>query len=180
MDLRRGLDRDPETVEQQSRFRGRCSRTFSSWAPRPIASTVSAPGDIRAFDVGRGALVWTFHTVPGTGEFSADTWPEGARATVGGANDSAEFSVDAVRGIVYVPTGSAKYNFYGGCRMETTCLPTASSHSTGAPAGGSGTSRPCITTSGIWTTTGPAADSVIRYKGRDIDVVAEASKTGYL
>ncbi len=39
-----------------------------------------------------------------------------ARATVGGANNWAELSVDVARGIVYVPTGSAKYNFYGGYR----------------------------------------------------------------
>ena len=73
-------------------------------------------GDIRAFDVRTGALVWTFRTVPRTGEFGADTWPDNARATVGGANDWAELSVDAARGIVYVPTSSAKYNFYGGYR----------------------------------------------------------------
>src|SRR5206468_3126580 len=77
----------------------------------------SAPGDIRAFDVSTGALVWTFHTVPRRGEAGAETWPEDARLTVGGANNWGEQSIDAARGIVYVPTGSGKYNFYGGNRV---------------------------------------------------------------
>ena len=76
----------------------------------------SAPGDIRAFDVRTGALVWTFRTIPRPGEFGADTWPDNARARVGGANDWGELSVDLARGIVYVPTSSGKYNFYGGYR----------------------------------------------------------------
>ena len=76
----------------------------------------SAPGDIRAFDVRTGALVWTFHTVPRPGEFGYDTWPTDAWKTVGGANNWGEQSIDEKRGIVYIPTGSPKYNFYGGNR----------------------------------------------------------------
>ena len=64
----------------------------------------SAPGDIRAFDVRTGALVWTFHTVPRPGEFGYDTWPPDAWKTVGGANNWGEQSIDETRGIVYVPT----------------------------------------------------------------------------
>ena len=63
-----------------------------------------------------GTLVWTFHTVPRPGEFGYDTWPTDAWKTVGGANNWGEQSIDEKRGIVYVPTGSPKYNFYGGNR----------------------------------------------------------------
>ena len=64
-----------------------------------------------------GKLVWTFHTVPRPGEFGYDTWPKDAWKTVGGANNWGEQSIDEKRGIVYVPTGSPKYNFYGGNRQ---------------------------------------------------------------
>ena len=76
----------------------------------------SAPGDIRAFDVRTGNLVWTFHTIPHPGEFGYDTWPADAWKTVGGANVWGEFSLDEARGILYAPTASAKYNFYGADR----------------------------------------------------------------
>ena len=180
VDLRRGLDRDPETVEQQSRFPGKVFENLLILGSATNREYVSAPGDIRAFDVRSGALVWTFHTVPRTGEFGADTWPEGARATVGGANDWAELSVDAVRGIVYVPTGSAKYNFYGGYRhgdnLFADCL-IALDGRTGRRIWHFQTVH-----HDIWDLDNNSAPQLttIRHEGRDIDVVAEASKTGYL
>jgi len=36
----------------------------------------SGPGDIRAFDVVTGRLIWTFHTVPHPGETGYETWPK--------------------------------------------------------------------------------------------------------
>ena len=45
---------------------------------------MSAPGDIRAYDILTGKLVWTFHTVPRPGEFGYDTWPKDAWKYVGG------------------------------------------------------------------------------------------------
>jgi len=64
-----------------------------------------------------GAIRWTFHTIPHPGEFGYDTWPAGAWRRVGGANSWAGLSVDTARGIVYVPTGSATPDFYGGDRL---------------------------------------------------------------
>lgn len=77
----------------------------------------SAPGDVRAYDVRTGAIRWTFHTIPHAGEFGYDTWPPGAWQTAGGANSWGGMSVDTARGIVYVPTGSATPDFYGGARV---------------------------------------------------------------
>ena len=114
----------------------------------------SAPGDIRAFDVRTGALVWTFHTVPRPGEFGYDTWPKDAWKTVGGANNWGEQSIDEKRGIVYIPTGSAEVQLLRRQPARApTCSATASSRSTREPASGSGISRPSTTTSGISTTT---------------------------
>ncbi|HEX6627874.1 MAG TPA: pyrroloquinoline quinone-dependent dehydrogenase [Gemmatimonadaceae bacterium] len=76
----------------------------------------AAPGDIRAYDVRSGKIRWTFHTIPRPGEFGYDTWPTDAWQSVGGANSWAGLTVDAGRGIVYVPTGSATPDFYGGAR----------------------------------------------------------------
>jgi quinoprotein glucose dehydrogenase len=75
------------------------------------------PGDIRAFDVHTGAVRWTFHTIPHPGEFGYDTWPKEAWKDAGAANNWAGMSVDNKRGIVYVPTGSAVFDFYGGDRI---------------------------------------------------------------
>lgn len=86
-----------------------------------IGSVVSetqgaAPGYIRAFDIITGDLVWTFNTIPKPGEFGYETWPPEAYRTAGGANSWAGMSLDEKRGIVYCPTGSASYDFWGGNR----------------------------------------------------------------
>ncbi len=75
------------------------------------------PGDIRAYDVHNGALRWTFHTIPRPGEPGYDTWPAGAWKNAGAANNWAGMSLDAQRGILYAPTGSAVADFYGGDRV---------------------------------------------------------------
>lgn len=84
---------------------------------RVSESTPASPGDIRAVDVRTGALRWTFHTIPHPGEFAAETWPAGAHLTQGGANAWVSPAVDSARGIVYVATGSAADDFYGGERL---------------------------------------------------------------
>lgn len=75
------------------------------------------PGDIRAFDVRTGKLRWRFHTVPHPGEPGYETWPAEAWKTAGAANNWAGMALDAKRGIVYAPTGSAVMDFYGGDRV---------------------------------------------------------------
>ncbi|NND32079.1 MAG: PQQ-binding-like beta-propeller repeat protein [Saprospiraceae bacterium] len=76
----------------------------------------AAPGDIRAFDVHSGELRWTFHTIPQPGEFGHQTWPANSWRDMGGANAWSGLSIDHEREIVFVPTGSAAYDFYGGDR----------------------------------------------------------------
>ncbi|GAB2588946.1 outer membrane protein assembly factor BamB family protein [Spirosoma areae] len=78
----------------------------------------AAPGHVRAFNVRTGKLVWTFHTIPQPGEYGYDTWPTATykNTDVGGANNWSGMAVDRPRGILYVPTGSAAFDFYGGNR----------------------------------------------------------------
>jgi quinoprotein glucose dehydrogenase len=73
-------------------------------------------GDVRAFDARSGRLVWTFHTVPRPAELGHDTWPEDGWQRRTGVNAWAEMSVDEERGLVFLPLGSASYDFYGGDR----------------------------------------------------------------
>lgn len=77
----------------------------------------SAPGHIRAYDVHTGKLAWIFHTIPHPGEPGYETWDDpNAWKNTGGANAWSGFSLDEKRGILFAPTGSASYDFYGGHR----------------------------------------------------------------
>ena len=76
----------------------------------------AAPGFVRAYNVRTGKVAWVFHTIPQPGEFGYDTWPKDAYQKVGGVNSWSGMSLDKKRGIVYVPTGSASYDFWGGNR----------------------------------------------------------------
>jgi quinoprotein glucose dehydrogenase len=78
----------------------------------------AAPGHIRAFNVRTGALAWTFRTIPQPGDYGYNTWPKNTwkNTDVGGANCWAGMAADLQRGIVYVPTGSAAFDFWGGNR----------------------------------------------------------------
>ena len=63
-------------------------------------------GDTRAWDARTGALVWTFHTVPRPGEFGYDTWRENSAKNRSGVNVWGYTSLDAERGILYMPIGA--------------------------------------------------------------------------
>jgi quinoprotein glucose dehydrogenase len=75
------------------------------------------PGDIRAYDVRTGKLRWSFHTIPHPGEFGYETWPKDAWKSSGAANNWAGMALDPQRGIVFVPLGSAAFDFYGADRI---------------------------------------------------------------
>ncbi len=76
----------------------------------------SAPGHIRAWHALTGELVWVFHTIPHPGELGYDTWPADAWQRSGGANAWSGLAVDRKRGLVFCPTGSPAFDFWGGNR----------------------------------------------------------------
>ncbi len=82
--------------------------------PEDVAKGPS--GDVRAFDVRTGKLVWQFHTVPRPGESGHETWEGDSWQDRTGANAWSIISVDAERGMVFLPLGSASHDFYGGDR----------------------------------------------------------------
>jgi quinoprotein glucose dehydrogenase len=140
----------------------------------------SPPGDLRAFDVRTGKLVWTFHTIPHPGELGYETWPADAWKWAGGVNTWGELSIDEKRGIAYFPLGSPTHDMYGGDRKGANlfgnCL-LALDARTGKRLWHFQTVH-----HDLWDydlTTGPKLLTV-RHDGKPIDVVAQATKFGLL
>jgi glucose dehydrogenase/cytochrome c5 len=71
-----------------------------------------ASGDIRAWDLHTGKLVWRFHSVPQPGEVGHDTWPGDSWKNRSGTNVWGLMSVDVKQGLVLLPFGSPTYDFY--------------------------------------------------------------------
>ena len=78
--------------------------------------TLGAAGDVRAWDVRTGKLVWTFHTVPRPGERGHATWQGDSWKGRSGVNVWGFLTVDAKRGIAYLPLGAPTWDRYGGDR----------------------------------------------------------------
>ncbi|NDV41838.1 PQQ-binding-like beta-propeller repeat protein [Flagellimonas sediminis] len=116
IDLREGLGRDPKKQSVVSNTPGAIFENILIQGTRVGEGPGASPGHIRAYDVLTGKIVWTFHTIPQPGEFGYDTWPTDAYKTVGGANSWPGMAMDLERGIVYIPTGSAAFDWYGGDR----------------------------------------------------------------
>ncbi len=180
VDLREGLGRDPAKISAQSASPGRVFENLIILGSATNQGYDSAPGDIRAYDVRSGALVWTFHTIPHAGEFGYDTWPKDAWKTVGGANAWGELSVDQNRGIVYIPTASPKYNFYGanrkGANLFGDCLLALDART------GKRIWHFQMVHHDIWDYDNATAPKLltVRHNGKMVDVVAQAGKTGFL
>ena len=83
---------------------------------RVSESATALLGDIRAFDTRTGRKLWTFHTIPKPNEYGYNSWEKQNYQNLGGANNWMGMAIDQKRGIVYAPTGSAAFDFYGGNR----------------------------------------------------------------
>ncbi|MHA8059874.1 outer membrane protein assembly factor BamB family protein [Aquirufa beregesia] len=83
---------------------------------RVSESATALLGDIRGYDAISGKLLWTFQTIPRPGQFGYATWDKYNYKNLGGANSWMGMALDEKRGIVYAPTGSAAFDFYGGNR----------------------------------------------------------------
>jgi quinoprotein glucose dehydrogenase len=117
IDLREGLDRDPALQSVYLTSPGVIYRDLLIVGGRNPETLPAPPGNIRAYDVRTGKLRWSFHTIPHPGEPGYETWPKDAWKTSGAANNWSGMAVDPERGIVYAPTGSAAFDFYGGDRI---------------------------------------------------------------
>jgi quinoprotein glucose dehydrogenase len=73
-------------------------------------------GDVRAWDMHTGKIVWTFHSIPRAGEKYNDTWAGDSWKNRTGVNVWGFLTVDAQRGIVYMPFGAPSVDQFGGDR----------------------------------------------------------------
>ena len=181
VDLKQGLDRDPAAIQLvQSTTPGRVFENLLILGSATNQGYGSAPGDIRAFDVRSGKLVWTFHTIPRPGEFGYDTWPPDAWKRVGGANVWSELSLDPQRGILYAPTASAKYNFYGvdrtGADLFADCLLALDART------GKRLWHFQMVHHDIWDYDDATAPKLltVEHNGRPVDIVAQVTKQGFV
>ncbi len=114
VDLKLGLERDPETIfNVQNSSPPRVWHDTLLVGSSPGEEYGSPVGDIRAFDLNTGKMLWQFHTIPMPGEAHANEWGPNPRAFTGGANNWSGASVDEKRGILYAGTGSGTYDFWG-------------------------------------------------------------------
>ena len=180
VDLALGIERDVTDAYVVATSPGVIFEDLLIQGTRVGEGAGAAPGHVRAYDVRTGKIRWTFHTIPHPGEFGYDTWPDSAWLSAGGANSWAGMSVDATRGLVYVPTGSASPDFYGGGRpgqnlFANTLL--ALDARTGARRWHFQTVH-----HDLWDRDLPAAPNLltVTHDGREIDAVAQITKSGFV
>ncbi len=178
LDLKTGLDRTTRALA--SRSPGRIFENILILGSATGEGYLAPPGDVRAFDAVTGKLLWVFHTIPRPGEFGYDSWPKDAYKYMGGVDVWGEITVDEKRGIVYLPTASAKYELYGGDRkgdnLFSDCL-LALDARTGKYLWHFQTVH-----HDVWDYDPDAAPQLVTVKhdGKTVDAVALASKNGFL
>jgi len=138
------------------------------------------PGDIRAYDVRTGKLRWSFHTIPHPGEFGYETWPKDAWTYSGAANNWTGMALDVKRGLVFAPTGSAAFDFYGADRVGDDLF--ANSLIALNADTGQRVWHFQDVHHDIWDRDFPSPPSLVtvRSKGRKVDAVAQTTKQGFL
>jgi len=141
------------------------------------------PGDIVAFNVISGRVEWVFHTIPKKGYAGAETWGnEDIRNSniVGAANNWAGMAVDIDAGIIYVPTGSAAPDFYGGIRKGSNLY--ANSLLALDAATGERKWHFQFTHHDVWDRDPPAPPNLLTVKrnGKKVPAVAQVTKQGYI
>jgi quinoprotein glucose dehydrogenase len=180
IDLASGIDRDVSKTQLVATSPGVVYGDLLIQGSRVSEGEGAAPGDVRAFDVRTGALRWIFHTIPRAGEAGAETWADSARPTAGGANSWPGMTVDPVRGIVFVPTGSASPDFYGGERIGQNLYANtllALDAATGRRIWHFQTVH-----HDVWDRDLPAAPNLVTVMrdGQPVDAVAQITKSGFV
>jgi quinoprotein glucose dehydrogenase len=183
IDLRSGL---PESAREKfviSNTPGTIFRDLIIMPLRISEGVGAAPGDIMAFDVRTGELAWVFHTIPYPSEPGHGTWgnPETyLNREVGAANNWAGMALDEEREILYVPTGSAAPDFYGGMRkgmnLFSDCLLALDANT------GKRLWHFQFVHHDLWDRDPPAPPTLltVEQNGKRIPAVAQVTKQGYV
>ena len=137
-------------------------------------------GDVRAWDMHTGKLVWTFHSIPGPGEKYNDSWAGESWKNRSGVNVWGFITVDSQRGIVYMPFGAPSVDQYGGDRVGDNLFGTS------LVAADANTGKYLwhfqVVHHDIWDgdMTGAAALIDVKQGGKTIPAVAAINKLGML
>jgi quinoprotein glucose dehydrogenase len=181
VDLKLGLGRDVSKLSVLSNTPGAVYRDLLLMPMRlGEGPAPAAPGHLRAYDIRTGRIVWTFHTIPYPGEYGFETWPPDAWTHIGGANCWAGMTVDERRGIFFVPTGSAAFDFWGGNRIGenlfANCLIAIDANT------GRRLWHFQFVRHDLWDRDPPAPPTLVtvRRDGRRIDAVAQTTKSGHV
>jgi len=180
IDLRENLGRDPKLQSVSMTSPGIVYKDLLITGSIVSEFLPASPGDIRAFDVRTGKLRWSFHTIPHPGELGYETWPRDAWQYIGGANNWSGMSLDTRRGLVFVPTGSAAFDFYGSNRIGDNLFANtllALKADTGERVWHFQTVR-----HDIWDRDLPAPPTLVTVSrgGRAVDALAQITKSGYV
>ncbi|HEY6945002.1 MAG TPA: PQQ-binding-like beta-propeller repeat protein, partial [Candidatus Acidoferrum sp.] len=181
IDLRENLGRSPASAQSISLTSpGVVYKDLIIVGGRNPETLPAPPGDIRAYDIRTGKLRWSFHTIPHPREFGYKTWPPQAWKTSGAANNWAGMALDPARGIVYVPTGSAAFDFYGADRIGddlfANCLLALNAETGQRIWHFQGVHHD------LWDRDFPAPPALVTVKrdGKDVDAVAQTTKQGFV
>ena len=181
VDLHLGLDRDVTDLFVTASSPGIIYKDLLIMGTRVDEGPAAAPGHIRAYDTRTGKQQWIFHTIPHPGEVGYETWEDSiAYKHIGGANTWSGFSLDEARGILFAPTGSASWDFYGGKRrganLFADCL-LALDAATGKRIWHFQHIRHDVWDRDIPT---PPALVTVTRNGTPVDAVAQPTKTGFV
>ncbi|TMM59004.1 pyrroloquinoline quinone-dependent dehydrogenase [Maribacter algarum] len=182
VDMRSGM---PKSAQNKFVISNTPGAVFKDIIVMPLRLSEGAgapPGDIIAFNIITGKVEWVFHTLPEKGEEGYETWSSDPRESpiVGAANNWAGMAVDEEAEIIYVPTGSAAPDFYGGDRLGSNlyanCLLALDANT------GKRLWHFQFTHHDIWDRDPPAPPNLLMVErdGRKIPAVAQVTKQGYV
>ena len=180
VDLRTALWRDVRNPLQTSNPGRIYKDTIIMSLPAQGAGYEANPADVQAYDVRTGKVKWVFHTIPLPGEPGYDTWPDGAFKTAGGVHNWSELTVDEENGTAFIPTGTGRFDFYGGNRKGTNLY----ANSLVALDAESGKVKwfKQLVHHDLWDFDLPQSPKLLtlRRNGRTIQAVAQATKMGFV
>ena len=137
-------------------------------------------GCVRAYDLRTGALAWRFNTIPDADDPAAAEWDPAQLARAAGANNWCGMALDTAAGLVFVPTGTAVDDFYGGDRhgdnTYANCLIALDA------ATGHRRWHRKLVRHDVWDYDLPSPPTLVEvlHDGRRVDAVAQPTKQGFL
>lgn len=178
VDLRLGLDREPANIAVDVTSPGIIYKNLLIVGSHVSEADGAAPGHVRAYDVITGKQQWIFHTIPQPGEYGYEGWEKDSWKKIGGANTWSGFSLDEKTGRVFFATGSCAPDFYGADRPGQNLFANsvvALDAKTGKRAW-----HYQIVHHDLWDYDLPTPPNlvVVYHKGKKVEAVAQATKTG--